>query len=143
MTTADFFNALAGGALIGLAAALLLVLNGRIAGVSGIINGAVEETGGERLWRALFVVGLVIGALIYSRIVPDDFVVRTELGWPVLAAAGLLVGVGTRMGSGCTSGHGVCGISRLSPRSIVATVTFMAFGFLSTYVVRHVIGLPA
>ncbi len=142
MTTTDFFNALAGGALIGLSAALLLVLNGRVAGISGIVNGAVEQAGIERLWRALFLAGLVLGALIYSRMVPDDFALRTELGWPVIAAAGFIVGIGTRMGSGCTSGHGVCGISRLSPRSIVATVTFMALGFASTYVVRHMLALP-
>lgn len=142
MTTGDFYNALAGGALIGLSATLLLWLNGRIAGISGIVNGAIEQPAFERLWRILFLAGLIAGALLYSRFDPNDFALRTGLGWPLLATAGFLVGAGTRMGGGCTSGHGVCGIGRLAPRSIVATITFMAIGIVSTYIVRHLLGVP-
>jgi len=133
-------SALAGGVLIGLAALLLLALNGRIAGVSGIINGAVEQAGGERTWRLAFVLGLIAGAGIYLLAWPQGITLRTGFptGW--LIAAGLLVGFGTRMGSGCTSGHGVCGLGRLAPRSLVATLTFMFFGVLSTAVTRHLLG---
>ena len=140
MTKMDMWSALAGGALIGLAAMLLLWFNGRIAGISGMLNGAVEESGHERAWRFIFLLGLVAGALIYAQMDPGDFVIRE--GFPIwaLAIAGLLVGYGTRLGSGCTSGHGVCGISRFSIRSVYATVTFMASGFITTAIVRHLLG---
>jgi len=140
MTSSDMWSALAGGALIGLAAVLLLWFNGRIAGISGMLNGAVEESGHERHWRFVFLLGLVVGAFAYSLLDPGDFVLRQGFPLWALALAGLLVGYGTRLGSGCTSGHGVCGISRLSIRSIYATATFMAFGFITTAVVRHVLG---
>jgi len=134
-------SALAGGALIGLAALLLLALNGRIAGISGIVNGAIENSGAERSWRLAFVLGLVAGAGAYLLVSPQAVVTRSGFpaGW--LIAAGLLVGFGTRLGSGCTSGHGVCGLGRLSPRSLVATLTFMAFGVLATAVTRHLLGV--
>jgi uncharacterized membrane protein YedE/YeeE len=134
-------SALAGGALIGLAALLLLALTGRIAGVSGIINGAIENPGPDRTWRLAFVLGLVAGAGLYLLANPEGVVIRSGFptGW--LIAAGLLVGFGTRLGSGCTSGHGVCGLGRLSPRSLVATLTFMAFGVLATAVTRHLLGV--
>jgi uncharacterized membrane protein YedE/YeeE len=140
MTKMDMWSALAGGALIGLAAMLLLWFNGRIAGISGMLNGAVEESAHERSWRVIFLVGLIAGALGYAQLDPGDFAIREDFPIWALAVAGLLVGYGTRLGSGCTSGHGVCGISRFSMRSVYATATFMASGFITTTIVRHVIG---
>lgn len=142
MTEQDLVFALMGGALIGLSAGILLWFNGRIAGISGIVNGALESDAQERTWRVLFLLGLILGAFFYRIINPGDFPLRTDLGWPVLVAAGFLVGFGTRMGGGCTSGHGVCGIGRLSGRSIIATVIFIAAGAATTAIVRHVMGLP-
>lgn len=130
-------SALIGGALIGLAAALLLMLNGRIAGISGIVGGLLEQRKPKDAgWRIAFVLGLIAAPLLYQAFValPEN---NIEASHATLVVAGLLVGVGSRFGSGCTSGHGVCGISRLSPRSIVATLTFMATGFITVYVVRH------
>jgi uncharacterized membrane protein YedE/YeeE len=131
-------SALIGGAVIGAAAAALLVLNGRIAGVSGILGGLLRPARGDIAWRAAFVAGLVAAPLAYGAfaVLPE---IRVDAGPAVLVAAGLLVGIGTRYGSGCTSGHGVCGISRLSPRSIVATLVFMAAGFATVYVARHLL----
>ena len=122
------YSALAGGALIGLAATLLLWLNGRIAGVSGILAGALSRQSGDRTWRVMFAVGLVIGGFGYQAISAEPLITRE--GFPIaqLIVAGLLVGFGTRLGSGCTSGHGVCGIGRLSPRSLAATMMFVAVG---------------
>jgi uncharacterized membrane protein YedE/YeeE len=137
---------LAGGALIGLAAAVLLLLNGRIAGVSGIAAGLLAPRRGEVLWRALFVVGLVAGGAIIAAIHPAAFGAGagSGSGWaasaPVLALAGLLVGFGTRVANGCTSGHGVCGLSRMAPRSIAATVTFLAVGAATAMAIRHLFG---
>jgi hypothetical protein len=135
------YSALAGGAMIGLSAGILLWFNGRIAGISGMINGMLEEHGPERAWRALFLAAVIGGAFLYSLLQPDDFALRRDFSIPLLALAGFLVGFGTRMGGGCTSGHGVCGISRLSIRSVIATITFMAAGIVTTTVVRHVIGI--
>ena len=128
MTTWTPWSAAAGGALIGLAAVLLLALNGRIAGISGILNGALFGTADDRLWRALFLVGLVVGGSGFHWITDNALVTRQDFSTGLLALAGVLVGVGTRMGSGCTSGHGVCGIARLSGRSLVATTTFLGVG---------------
>lgn len=130
---------LSGGLLIGLAAAALVLFNGRIAGISGIVGGLLRPQTGDRAWRLAFIVGLLLSPLLYGLVValPES---RVDAGWPTLIAAGLLVGIGTRYGSGCTSGHGVCGISRLSPRSLVATVIFMAAGFATVFIVRHVLG---
>jgi uncharacterized protein len=130
--------ALIGGAIIGGAAALFVVLNGRIAGVSGIVGGLLRPVRGDIGWRVAFVAGLVAAPLVYGAFAPPPEI-RIDAGYPVLVAAGLLVGVGTRYGSGCTSGHGVCGISRLSPRSIVATLLFMASGFATVFIARHLI----
>lgn len=133
------WTALAGGALIGVAAALLLLFNGRIAGISGILGGILTTSPGDIPWRAAFIVGLIsapVGWLLLSDLPP----IAIAADYPVLIIAGLLVGIGTRYGSGCTSGHGVCGISRLSARSMIATVTFMAAGFVTVYIVRHLIG---
>ena len=127
---------LAGGALIGLAAALLMLANGRIAGVSGVLGGLLAPRRGDVGWRLAFVVGLVGAPLVYALAAAWP-VPRIDAGSAALIAAGLLVGVGTRVGSGCTSGHGVCGLSRLSPRSLVATLTFMAVGFATVFVARH------
>ena len=129
--------ALAGGVLIGLSATLLLWLNGRIAGISGIVNGVVFPTAGEVSWRIAFLLGLVIAAGLYMAFVPGAPLPRTVFSRIGLVVAGLLVGFGTRMGNGCTSGHGVCGIGRLSTRSFAAVATFMAAAIATTFVVRH------
>ena len=129
-------SALIGGAIIGAAAALFAVLNGRIAGVSGILGGLARPQAGDVSWRIAFVAGLVTAPLALLAALPD---IRVDTSYPVLVAAGLLVGIGTRYGGGCTSGHGVCGISRASPRSIAATVAFMAAGFATVYAARHLI----
>lgn len=130
---------LAGGALIGLATALFVLFNGRIAGISGILGGLLQWPRGDIAWRVAFLFGLVGAPVAYSLFVPLPSV-QVDAGTATLIAAGLLVGVGTRYGSGCTSGHGVCGLSRLSPRSLVATLSFMAAGFATVFVVRHLIG---
>nr|WP_315219045.1 YeeE/YedE family protein [uncultured Duganella sp.] len=129
---------LAGGILIGTAASLLILFNGRIAGISGIIGGLFQPRKGDTSWRLAFIAGLLGAPLIYS-LFTELPVIQIDAHYGMLIAAGLIVGVGTRYGSGCTSGHGVCGLSRLSPRSLVATITFMAAGFAATYVVRHLI----
>lgn len=129
---------LGGGLLIGLAAALFVLMNGRIAGISGILGGLLKPARGDVSWRIAFLVGLVASPLLYRAFVrlPP---VHIEANHGVLIAAGLLVGVGTRYGSGCTSGHGVCGLSRRSPRSLAATAVFMAAGFATVFVVRHLL----
>ena len=130
------WSSLAGGMLIGLAAAALLLLLGRIAGISGIVGGLLKPSKGDAGWRLAFVLGLLAAPTVYALFQPlPEIEVTTNM--PLLLAAGLLVGVGTRYGSGCTSGHGVCGLSRLSPRSLAATLAFMAAGFATVYVVRH------
>jgi uncharacterized membrane protein YedE/YeeE len=128
-------SSLAGGVLIGLAASLLLVAAGRIAGISGITGGLLFPARGDVRWRALFLLGLFAVGGVAALFAPGS-IGSSPHSLPVLAAAGLLVGVGTRLGNGCTSGHGVCGISRLAPRSIVATVVFMATGVLSVLLAR-------
>lgn len=133
------WTSLAGGLMIGIATALFLVFNGRIAGISGIVGGLLTPARGDIAWRLAFVGGLVLSPLVFSSIAPLPRV-HIEAGYPVLILAGLLVGIGTRYGSGCTSGHGVCGLSRRSPRSMVATVAFMSAGFVTVYVVRHLVG---
>lgn len=130
---------LIGGAMIGLGATLLMLLTGRIAGVSGILAGAIEMTGKERIWRTVFIAGLLLGGIVFSAGGGNARIWVTD-NWPILVIGGVLVGIGTRMGNGCTSGHGVCGLARLSTRSIVASVTFMAVTFVTVYVTRHVIG---
>ncbi len=134
-------SALIGGSLIGAAAAALLWLNGRIAGVSSIFNGLVRPVAGETAWRALFLLGLIAGASLYTAVHPAGYTPRAGFPLGLLIVGGFLVGFGTRMGGGCTSGHGVCGIARLSIRSIAATIVFLLTGIVTVYVVRHVLGL--
>ncbi|MBZ0333540.1 hypothetical protein MARI_11550 [Marinobacter sp. JH2] len=132
-------SALAGGILVGLAAASFLLLNGRIAGISGILGGLLTPVRKDILWRIAFLGGL-IGTPILWKLFAELPAIEVNAGFPAIIVAGLLVGVGTRYGSGCTSGHGVCGLSRLSPRSLVATLSFMATGFITVYIIRHLIG---
>lgn len=129
-------TALAGGVLIGLAASLLVLLGGRIAGISGILGGLLRRVPGERAWRLAFLGGLVAAPWLYAAIAAP-LRPQIDAGWGTLLVAGLLVGVGTRYGAGCTSGHGVCGLSRLSWRSAAATGAFMAAGFVTVFVARH------
>jgi uncharacterized membrane protein YedE/YeeE len=132
-------SALAGGALIGIAAAMFVLLNGRIAGISGVLGGLLSPRRGDVGWRLAFLGGLMFAPLAYGLFsVPPAVHVDAEYG--TLVAAGLLVGVGSRYGSGCTSGHGVCGISRRSPRSVAATLVFMGAGFATVFAVRHAFG---
>ena len=137
MTT--WMTALAGGVLIGLAATLLLWLNGRVAGVSGIFSGVIFPSQGDVAWRYAFLIGLIVAGGTYMAFVPGAALPRTDYSRPTLIAAGLLVGFGARMGGGCTSGHGVCGLGRLSLRSLVAVLTFMATAMITTYLVKHVV----
>lgn len=131
--------ALVGGALIGLAAVLLLLANGRVAGISGIVGGVVEGAD-DMGWRLAFIAGLILGPLLTTLILGTPPAIRIDAPlWSVIVA-GLLVGFGTRLGSGCTSGHGVCGLARLSPRSLTATLTFMGVAIVVVFVVRHLIG---
>ena len=136
MAPFDPLSAAIGGALIGLAAAMLMLVTGRIAGIAGILGDLIDLAGGDRLWRLAFVAGLIAAPLA---IAAAGAPLRTPAmpGWVVTAIAGLLVGFGTRLGNGCTSGHGICGVARLSPRSIAATATFMAVAMLVVAITRH------
>ncbi|MDU9407319.1 YeeE/YedE family protein [Pseudomonas sp. zfem001] len=133
------WSALAGGALIGLAAAIFALANGRVAGISGLLGSLLQPQGEGRGEKAAFLVGLLLAPLLWGLFaaLPSIHFETSSLG---LIVAGLLVGIGTRYGSGCTSGHGVCGISRLSPRSMLATLCFMATGFVTVFVLRHLLG---
>lgn len=133
------WHAALGGAIIGIAAAMFILLNGRVAGISGILGGLLRPARHDIAWRVAFVAGLVGSPLVYALFstLPAP---RIDAGEVALVAAGLLVGVGTRYGSGCTSGHGVCGLSRFSPRSLVATLAFMLAGFATVYIARHLLG---
>lgn len=133
------WSSLAGGLLIGLASAMFLLFNGRIAGISGIVGGLLRPVKNDIGWRIAFIVGLTIAPFAYGLVVPLPEV-QVDAQTTTLIAAGLLVGIGTRYGSGCTSGHGVCGLSRRSPRSLVATLAFMFAGFATVFTVRHLIG---
>ena len=130
---------LAGGVIIGIAAAMFILINGRIAGISGVLGGLLKPVPGDVAWRAAFIAGLIGAPLLYA-LVTELPPLQIDAGYAGLVAAGLLVGIGTRYGAGCTSGHGVCGISRWSPRSLVATAAFMGAGFVTVFVVRHLIG---
>lgn len=134
------WSSLAGGVLIGIATAMFVLLNGRIAGISGVLGGLLKPAEGDVGWRLAFVLGLV-GAPLVFLLFDNAPSLQIDAGYVALVVAGLLVGVGTRYGSGCTSGHGVSGLSRLSPRSLAATAAFMGAGFLTVYVARHLLGL--
>lgn len=136
---------LAGGAILGFSALLLILLNGRIAGISGIVGGLIKPRLHDIGWRIAFITGLIAAPMFWQILASWQLFgalpsIQIEANTTTLITAGLLVGIGTRYGSGCTSGHGVCGISRLSPRSFVATLCFMSAGFVTVYVLRHVLG---
>jgi len=133
-------SATIGGALIGVSASMMLLLNGRIAGISGILGGALRLPAGDTAWRLAFLIGLISGGGVLLAMYPETFAVNIDRSTGALVAAGLLVGVGTRLGNGCTSGHGVCGLSRLSPRSLVATITFMTAGAAMAAIVTNAFG---
>ena len=135
------WTALAGGVLLGLASAAFILINGRILGISGILGGLLTPLKGDVGWRIAFLLGMACAPTVFSFVFPSEAMVmpRIDSSYLGLAVAGLLVGIGTSCASGCTSGHGVCGLSRLSPRSLVATVSFMAAGFLVVFVLRHVL----
>ncbi len=135
------WSALAGGMLIGLSALIMLGFNGRIAGISGIVGNIVSSRGSDLAWRLAFTLGLIGSAFAFLKLAPAGALnVHVEVGLPMMIVAGFLVGLGTKLGSGCTSGHGVCGIGRVSPRSITATLIFMLVAFGTVFVVRHVVG---
>ena len=129
---------LAGGIILGIAAALFILLNGRVLGIIGILGGLVKPKAGDTGWRVAFVAGLIAAPILWRLFAPLP-VARVDASIPVLVIAGLLVGWGTRYGSGCTSGHGVCGLARLSPRSLAATLAFMAAGFVTVFIARHLV----
>ena len=133
------WTAIAGGALIGVASAVFVLFNGRIAGISGILGGLFRPKRHDIGWRLAFITGLIAAPFTWLLFAPLPDI-QIDASSTLLAAAGLIVGIGTRYGSGCTSGHGVCGISRLSPRSMIATAAFMATGVLTVYAVRHILG---
>jgi uncharacterized membrane protein YedE/YeeE len=130
---------LSGGILLGLASALFILVNGRILGISGIIGGLFRPISGDMGWRLAFLAGMLAAPLLYI-VVAGPVAARIDAGWATVIIAGLMVGLGTRYGAGCTSGHGVCGLSRLSPRSLVATLAFMGAGFVIVFLARHVLG---
>ena len=134
------WSSLLGGVLIGVAAAMFALLNGRIAGISGVLGSLLTPVRGDVGWRAAFIAGLVGAPLLYA-LFTELPAVQIDASYGALVAAGLLVGIGTRYGSGCTSGHGVCGLSRLSLRSLAATATFMGAGFLTVFVLRHLFSI--
>lgn len=138
MTDVNWIAALGGGMLIGLSATILLTFNGRIAGISGIVNGAIKFTKEEN-WRWLFIVGMLIGGLIYEYLVASESTPLSSFAPGAMILGGLLVGLGTRMGNGCTSGHGVCGLGRLSFRSLMAVITFMITAIITVFITHHLL----
>jgi uncharacterized membrane protein YedE/YeeE len=135
------FASLAGGVILGVASAIFILVNGRILGISGILGGLLPPKAGDTTWRVAFILGMLAAPTVFHAVVPAQYITAPRIDasdWMVIAA-GLLVGIGTRYASGCTSGHGVCGLSRLSPRSLVATLSFMGAGFVMVYVLRHIL----
>ena len=131
---------LCGGLLIGLSASLLLLSDGKIAGISGIVGGLLSPVKNDTAWRVLFIVGLLAGGLLFQLFSPGVFTIGISRSTGALIVAGLCVGFGTRLGNGCTSGHGVCGISRFSPRSLISTITFIVTGAITVYIINHLLG---
>lgn len=142
MTIVNFtpYEAAFGGVLIGLSAALLYLFKGRIAGISGIFGGILIPVKADFSWRVVFVIGIIMGGFIWHLITGEGDNIQAAVSPAWIVFGGLVVGVGTTLGSGCTSGHGICGLSRFSPRSLFATLTFMATGFLTVYIIRHLLG---
>jgi len=135
------FASLAGGIILGLASAIFILVNGRILGISGILGGLLPPKAGDTTWRVAFILGVLAAPSVFHAVIPAQYLTDPRIDasdWMVIAA-GLLVGIGTRYASGCTSGHGVCGLSRLSPRSLVATLSFMGAGFVMVFVLRHIL----
>ena len=132
------YTAFSGGILIGVSVTIMLLFNGRITGVSGIIAELLTPKVGEWLWRLVFLIGMISGSTLFVYLFPETFTPRTGFPTSLLVIGGLLVGFGTKLGSGCTSGHGICGIAQLSPRSIIATVIFMFFGAVTVFIIRHI-----
>jgi uncharacterized membrane protein YedE/YeeE len=135
------WSSLSGGIILGVASALFILINGRVLGISGILGGLLPPKAGDTFWRLAFLAGMFASPWLFNLLAPAELITppKIDADLIMLVIAGLLVGFGTRYGSGCTSGHGVCGLSRLSPRSLIATLSFMAAGFLTVYVVRHLI----
>ncbi len=135
------WSSLSGGIILGVASALFILINGRVLGISGILGGLLPPKAGDTFWRLAFLAGMFASPWVFNILAPAEFITTPQIDADLvmLVIAGLLVGIGTRYGSGCTSGHGVCGLSRMSPRSLVATLSFMAAGFLTVYVVRQLI----
>jgi uncharacterized protein len=133
-------SSITGGILIGFAAGAMLLLDGKIAGVSGIVAGLLRPVAGDTLWRSCFIAGLLAGGLLLRLLDPAAYAFTLQRSAGAIVCAGLLVGFGTRLGNGCTSGHGVCGISRLSPRSLIATGTFITIGALTVFIIDHIFG---
>ena len=133
------FASLTGGIILGIASAIFILVNGRILGISGILGGLMPPKLGDTFWRISFLLGLLVAPTVFHAVVPAEYITapRIDATDMMVVIAGLLVGIGTRYASGCTSGHGVCGLSRLSPRSLVATISFMSAGFVMVYVMRH------
>jgi uncharacterized protein len=141
-TTFTPLMSLAGGVLIGLSAVLLMYFQGRIMGATGILSGLMSgDVPGDKIWRAAMVVGMIAGPLLVLALTGQMPAVEVPISLSMILIGGFIVGIGVTFGSGCTSGHGVCGMARLSPRSIVATLTFMIVAFVTVYVIRHVIGV--
>ena len=135
--TTDYTSALVGGGILGFASLIMLYFNGKILGISGIIGGLLQKTQDSKQWRLFFFLGMLTGGLILRLTYPTAFQFSLSRSPWAIIAAGLLVGFGTRLGSGCTSGHGICGISRFSPRSLIATLTFMVFGAITVFIINH------
>lgn len=133
------WSSLSGGVVLGVASAIFILINGRVLGISGILGGLLPPKAGDTFWRLAFLAGMFAAPWVYSVLAPAEFITAPQIdaNYAMIVIAGLLVGIGTRYASGCTSGHGVCGLSRMSPRSLVATISFMAAGFVMVYVVRH------
>ena len=140
LNLSSYLPALFGGVLIGSAALLLMLVLGRVAGISGIASSLISITTSDKLWRGVFILGVVLGTFLLQQFMPKTLPFRPELSNILIVIAGLLVGFGSHYGSGCTSGHGVCGIGRFSIRSIVATITFMATAAITVFIIRHVMG---
>jgi uncharacterized membrane protein YedE/YeeE len=139
MTEFTPLNGLLGGIMIGIASVMMLWGAGRITGISGIFGGLLTPAQGDVAWRTAFIAGLVVGGLLWPLFTGEPLPINLQTSWPMMLVAGVLVGFGTRLGSGCTSGHGVCGIGRFSPRSLVAVIIFMVAAAVTTYIKRHII----